>query len=60
MMQYNPPFWIPAKKVKTPLLWLAGEIDAVVGEAAQRRSADYYGADYFVVPGAAHNLMMVI
>jgi pimeloyl-ACP methyl ester carboxylesterase len=58
MLQHNPPFWAPAKRVKTPLLWLAGEIDAVVGEAAQRRSAAYYGADYVVVPGAAHNLMM--
>ncbi|MCL4298425.1 MAG: alpha/beta fold hydrolase [Anaerolineae bacterium] len=59
MMQHNPPLWFPAKTVKTPLLWLAGERDAVVGEAAQRRSAAYYGADYRVVPGAAaHNLMM--
>lgn len=58
LLQYNPPFWAPAKKVKTPLLWLAGEIDAVIGEAAQRRSAAYYGANYVVVPGAAHNLMM--
>lgn len=58
MMQHNPPFWFPAKTVKTPLLWLAGEKDAVVGEAAQRRSAAYYGADYRVVPNAAHNLMM--
>ena len=58
MMQHNPPFWAPAKKVTTPLLWLAGEIDTVVGEAAQRRSAGYYGADYVVVPGAANNLMV--
>lgn len=58
MLQYNPPCWAPAKRVKTPLLWLAGEIDAVVGEAAERRSAAYYGADYVVVPEAAHNLML--
>jgi hypothetical protein len=30
----------------------------VVGEAAQQHSAAYYEADYVVVPGAAHNLMM--
>jgi pimeloyl-ACP methyl ester carboxylesterase len=58
IMQHNPPFWFPAKNLKTPMLWLAGEIDAVVGEAAQQHSAAFYEADYVVVPGAAHNLMM--
>jgi pimeloyl-ACP methyl ester carboxylesterase len=58
MLQHNPPFWFPAKKVKTPMLWLAGELDAVIGVAVERRSASYYGADFVVVPAAAHNLMM--
>jgi len=58
MSQHNPPFWFPAKNVRTPLLWLAGEQDAVIGEWIERRSAAYYGADYVVVEGAGHNLMM--
>ena len=56
--QHNPPFWFPAKKVDTPLLWLAGELDAVIGEDAERRSAQHYGAEYHVIPEAGHNLMM--
>jgi pimeloyl-ACP methyl ester carboxylesterase len=56
--QHNPPFWSPAKEVKTPMLWLAGENDAVISEKAERRSATYYGAEYHVIPEAGHNLMM--
>jgi len=58
MYQHNPPLWYPPQRVQTPMLWLAGEKDAVVGEAAERRSAAYYQADYHVLRGAAHNLMM--
>lgn len=58
LIQHNPPFWFPPKIVRTPMLWVAGEIDALVGEKAQRRSAEYYGADFIVASGAAHNLMM--
>jgi len=58
MYQHNPPFWQPPKQVRTPLLWLAGEIDAVIGVEAERKSAVYYGADFLVVPDAAHNIMM--
>ena len=58
MYQHNPPFWYPPKQVKTPLLWLAGEIDAVIGVKAERKSAAHYRADFLIVPGAAHNIMM--
>ena len=58
MIQHNPPFWYPPAHVKTPLLWLAGEIDAVISVEAERRSAAYYQADFAVVPKAAHNIMM--
>ncbi len=58
MSQHNPPFWSPPEQVQTPLLWLAGEADAVIGEAAERRSAAYYQADYILVEQAGHNLMM--
>jgi pimeloyl-ACP methyl ester carboxylesterase len=58
LYQHNPPFWSPAKQVKTPMLWLAGEEDAVISEAAEQRSAAHYGADYIVVEKAGHNLMM--
>jgi pimeloyl-ACP methyl ester carboxylesterase len=58
MYQHNPPFWYPPKQVKTPMLWLAGEIDAVIGVEAERKSAAHYRADFLVVPDAAHNVMM--
>ena len=58
MYQHNPPFWSPARHVDTPMLWLAGEDDALIGEPAERRSAAYYGADYVVMEKAGHNLMM--
>lgn len=58
MLQHNPPFWHPAENVQTPLLWLAGERDAVVGVEAERASAAHYGATFRVYPNAAHNLMM--
>lgn len=56
--QYQPPFWEPVAHTDTPMLWLAGERDAVLPEWAERRSAAHYGADYVVIPGAGHNLMM--
>ena len=58
MMQHNPPFWHPAENVKTPMLLLAGEKDAVVGVEPLRRSAVHYHAEFVVVPNAGHNLMM--
>ncbi len=35
-----------------------GHSDAVISEPEQRRSAAHYGAEYVVVEGAGHNLMM--
>jgi pimeloyl-ACP methyl ester carboxylesterase len=58
MIQHNPPWWRPPERLKTPLLWLAGEMDATIGVEAERRSARYYQADLVVVPKAGHNLMM--
>jgi pimeloyl-ACP methyl ester carboxylesterase len=58
MVQHNPPFWYPAKQVRTPLLWLAGEIDATISVEAESRSAAYYKAEFIIVSNAAHNLMM--
>ena len=58
MAQYNPPFWRPADQVKIPLLWLAGEKDAVITVEHERRSAAHYKADFAVVPNSAHNIMM--
>jgi pimeloyl-ACP methyl ester carboxylesterase len=58
IFQHNPPFWKPAENVKTPMLVLAGEKDAVVSVEGLRKSAAHYKADFVVIPGAAHNLMM--
>jgi len=58
MMQHNPPFWHPTENVKTPMLLLAAEKDAVIGVEPLRRSAAHYNATYVVIPNAGHNLMM--
>jgi pimeloyl-ACP methyl ester carboxylesterase len=58
MVQHNPPFWRPPKDVGTPLLWLAGEKDAVISVEHEQASADYYRADFMVVPEAAHDIQI--
>jgi pimeloyl-ACP methyl ester carboxylesterase len=58
MYQHNPPLWRPPAQVKTPMLWLAGELDAAITVDNGRRSAAHYGADFVVVPQAAHNIML--
>jgi pimeloyl-ACP methyl ester carboxylesterase len=40
------------------MLWLAAADDTLIGEAAQRRSAAFYDADYVVVPEAGHGVML--
>lgn len=58
LLQYNPLLWRPARQVKTPLLWLAGEADALIPEAGEKKSAAHYGAAYISVAEAGHNIMM--
>ena len=58
VLQHNPPFWTPPRSVKTPVLLLAGEIDAVCSTEGERATAEHYNADFVLVDGAAHNLMM--
>lgn len=58
LLQYNPLLWSPVARTQTPLLWLAGGSDAAISEAEQRRSAAHYGAEYVVVEGAGHDLMI--
>lgn len=53
-----PAFWTPPENVRTPMLLLAAELDTVCPEKYLRMTAQFYGADYRVVPDAAHNLMM--
>ena len=57
MLQHATPWEIPPG-LNTPILLLSGEIDAVIPERAQKRAAEGYRADYVMVKGAAHNLMM--
>ena len=58
LFQHNPPFWRPPQDLNTPMLWLAGELDAGIGEVSQRRSALFYKSDYYLAKGAGHNLML--
>ncbi len=58
ILQYMPPFWRPPLGTGTPILWLAGSRDAVTYEPIHRASASDYGADYIMVDGAGHDLML--
>lgn len=58
LWQYNPLFWTPAAQTSTPLLWLAGAADTLISEPESRRSAAHYQADYVLLPGAGHDLML--
>lgn len=56
--QHNPPLWRPLPNPKTPILWLGAEKDAVISLKGARNSAEFYGADFHLVEGSGHNLMM--
>ncbi len=58
LLQHSPGLWRPAREVRTPLLWLAGGDDLLILEPEERRSAAYYGAEYVVIDGAGHDLML--
>lgn len=58
LLQHNPPFWSPPRKVRTPLLWVAAGQDAFRPLRDPRDDAQGYGATFLSVPGAGHNLMM--
>jgi pimeloyl-ACP methyl ester carboxylesterase len=58
IFQHNPPLWNPPEEVKSPTLWLAGEIDAGISVAGLRKSAQYYRGDFVIISEAGHNLMM--
>lgn len=58
LSQHNPPLWSPKRQVRTPMLWLAGEQDAVITLKGAERSARFYGAKFHLVRNAGHNLMM--
>jgi len=58
LSQHNPPFWRPKRGVVSPMLWIAGERDAVITLDGARASAQFYGADFVTVPMAGHDLML--
>jgi pimeloyl-ACP methyl ester carboxylesterase len=58
VFQHNSPLWTPPDDVRTPVLWLTGEKDAVVSVPGATRSAAFYQAEHILVPEAGHNLMM--
>lgn len=57
LLQHNPPFWSPPKDMGSPVLWLGAEMDQATPERLQRRAASRYGADYYLVEQAGHDLM---
>jgi len=49
---------VHAKKVKTPLLVIGAEKDAVISQKAVRDTAKAYGASAEMFPGTAHDVML--
>ena len=58
LFQHNPPFWFPPQKVSAPVLWLAAGADAFFSVARQERSAARYGAEFVLIEGEGHDLMI--
>lgn len=58
LIQHNPPFWKPKDVVSAPVLYVAGERDAVLSTEASRKTARHYQADFIIAENAGHNLMM--
>ena len=58
LMQHRPPHWMPPVSVKTPLLWLAPQEDAIINVEDAHRSAEFYGADFIVVERSNHDVML--
>lgn len=58
LFQHNPPFWKPKHPIKAPMLITIGDKDAIINIRSLRQSADFYGADYHLVPNTAHNMMI--
>lgn len=56
-LQHQPPFWRPRLRTQTPLLWLGGTHDYLNAEPLHEASAADFGADYFPVEGANHDIM---
>ncbi|RMH04057.1 MAG: alpha/beta fold hydrolase [Planctomycetota bacterium] len=57
LLQHNPPFWRPPRRLRTPLLWLTPAADALMRLDASLRSARVVGAQAVILPGTAHDLM---
>jgi pimeloyl-ACP methyl ester carboxylesterase len=55
--QHNPPLWFPPQNVKTPMLLLSGEDDAVCTLPGHRSAAKLYNATHSIIPDTGHNLM---
>jgi pimeloyl-ACP methyl ester carboxylesterase len=49
---------LDTSKNKTPLLVMAGEKDGIFMVQEQKRTAEAYRADFMLIPGKGHNLMI--
>ena len=58
LVQHRPPRWSPPANVKTPMLWLGAQQDALIDEDGAQRSAAFYKARYLPVAGAGHDIML--
>jgi len=58
LYQHSPPFWKAPTNIHTPMLVIGAELDTVCLEKYVRATAEHYQADYRMIRGSAHNLMM--
>lgn len=57
-LQLNPLTWHPRKDIKTPLLVMSAEKDALFPVKDERALATFYGGDFYLMPDTAHNAMI--
>lgn len=58
LMHHLTRFWTAPQNLRTPMLLIAGEADALLAVETLRRTAEHYGASFHVAPGAGHNVQM--
>lgn len=57
-MQLNHLLWHPRPKPQTPILVMVAEKDTLFSVEEEKQLAKFYGADFHLAEGIAHNVMM--
>ncbi|MBX3083838.1 MAG: alpha/beta hydrolase [Anaerolineae bacterium] len=57
-LELNPFTWHPRRNPQTPILVMAAEKDALFSVREEETLAKYYGGEFYLIKGTAHNAMI--